>query len=572
MWSPPPEPTIDIAAFAAALDIHPITARILANRGIATIADARLFLDAPITELHDPYLLPDMSRAVARIVQAIQNREAITLFGDYDTDGVCSSALVARFFAAIHHPVEVVLPHRARDGYGLNAAAVEKIAQNRKGLLITVDNGSSAHTAIARAAELGLDVIITDHHQCKDTLPHALACVNPHRADSTYPFKNLCGAGVAFKLLIALRKALRDANLLGDAKPNLQQLLPYVAIATIADVMPLTGENRILVKRGLQMLASHPGPGLSTLLHLSEIDPAALDAEDIAFRIAPRLNAAGRMGDAIVAYRCLAEDDAAIASEAAATLNTLNAERQLAEQKILRSLDAPEEKKKLEALSGIAIGDAQYPIGVVGIIAGRLARNFNKPTVVVSFEQGIGKGSVRGIPGFDIMPVIEACAEHLVAFGGHPQAAGVTVAFEKWPDFQGAFNAAVHARLQDHRVSARHVDALVDATDLAPALGKDLKKLAPFGEGNPEPVLAVRPMTIQSRRMVGTNHLKMRIGDKLTTIDAIGFGLWDHPAAQGNLSHVIGIPQLNTWRGEISLQLRLLDLNPDLDWMVDRPQ
>lgn len=572
MWSAPPEHALDVPKFAAALNIHPITARILLNRGISTVDAARLFLDAPISALNDPFLLPDMHRAVDRIVQAIRNREPITVFGDYDTDGVCASALLARFFNAVHFPAQVVLPHRVRDGYGLSVAAVEKIAQERPGLLITVDNGTSAHDAIIAANAAGLDVIITDHHPCKKELPQALACVNPHRLDSGYPFKDLCGTAVAFKLVIALRRALRDANLLDGTEPNLQQLLPYVAIATIADIMPLMGENRILVKRGLQMLASHPGPGLSALLNLSEIGTATLDAEDIAFRIAPRLNAAGRMGDAGIAFQCLFEDDAAVAAGAATTLDRLNTDRQAAEQKILKALDSPEEKIKLEDAAGIAVGSAAYPIGVVGIIAGRLARTYQKPAVVVSFEHGVGKGSVRSIPGFAILPILERCAAHLTAFGGHAQAAGITIAPENWTAFQAAFNTAAEEGLKNHQRPARHVDAVVDATTLTPALGKDLRSLAPFGEGNPAPTLAVRAMSVHSRRMVGVNHLKLRIGDTMTTIDAIGFGLWNHPAAQGALSHVIGVPELNTWRGETTLQLRLLDLNPDLDWMMDRPQ
>lgn len=547
------------------------------NRGITTVDDARLFLDAPITALHDPFLLPDMQTATRRIAHAIATGESITVFGDYDTDGVCAAALMARFFASISYPVTVVLPHRVRDGYGLTVAAVEKIAQDRPGLrragpglLITVDNGTSAHAAIARASQLGLDVIITDHHACKGELPQALACINPHRADSRYPFHHLCGAGVAFKLLIALRKTLRDASLLRNTEPNLLQLLPYVAIATIADIMSLTGENRILVKRGLQMLAAHPGPGLAALLNLSEINPATLDAEDVAFRIAPRLNAAGRMQEADIAFRCLSEDDAAIASAAAHDLHQLNTERQQVEQKILKTLESPDMGARLTAVSGIAVGDAAYPLGIVGIIAGRLARSHHKPAVVVSFEQGMGKGSVRSIPGLDILPILEQCASHLAAFGGHAQAAGISVSPENWPQFQIAFDTAVAAILENHATPARHVDAVVSTADLTTSLGRDLKKLAPFGEGNPEPILAVTPMTVHSRRLVGANHLKMKIGDTVTTVDAIGFGLWTHPKSQAPLAHVIGVPELNTWNGETRLQLRLLDLSPHLDWMVDR--
>lgn len=552
----------DITAFAAELGVHPITAHILCNRGITTVADARLFLDSPISALHDPLLLPDMQTAVDRIVRAIHSKEPITIYGDYDTDGVCATTILLRFFREMGLTVAAMLPHRVRDGYGLTVAAVDRILTAGKGLLITVDNGTSALEAVAHAQASGLDVIITDHHQCKDPLPAALACVNPHRADSRYPFKDLCGAGVAFKLLIALRQRLRDDGFFSERQPNLQQLLPYVAIATIADVMPLTGENRILVKRGLQMLASHPGAGLATLMRLSEIAPAELDVGDVAFRIAPRINAAGRMADATIALQCLSEDDGSVASEAANTLNQLNITRQNVEQNILRALETPEQQSALTTATGIALGDASYPIGVVGIIAGRLARTYRKPAVVVSFETGAGKGSARSIPGLDIVEVLSDCTEHLSAYGGHAQAAGVTITPEKWPGFQVAFAKAVARRIAGHPLPAQAVDALVATRDLTTELGRDLRRLAPFGMGNPEPVLSVRPTLVEGRRLVGTNHLKMRIGDATTTVDAIGFGLWNHPDAQAPIAHLIGIPELNTWNGETHIQLRILDINP----------
>lgn len=552
----------DIGTFAAELGVHAITARILRSRGITTVAAARLFLDTPISALHDPRLLPDMQLAIDRIVRAIQAKESITIYGDYDTDGVCATTIMLRFFRELGVNVTAMLPHRMRDGYGLTVAAVDRIIASGHSLLITVDNGTSALDAVAHARAAGVDVIITDHHQCKDQLPVALACVNPHRADSVYPFKDLCGAGVAFKLLIALRQRLRDDGFFAENQPNLQQLLPYVAIATIADVMPLTGENRILVKRGLQMLATHPGPGLAALMRLSEITPAELDAGDIAFRIAPRINAAGRLDDATIALHCLSEDDGIVASEAATTLDQLNTSRQNVEQKILRALDAPDQQAALTTVAGIAIGDAAYPIGVVGIIAGRLARTHRKPTVVVSFETGVGKGSVRSVPGLDVVAVLNDCAEHLSAYGGHAQAAGVTVTPENWPAFQQAFAQAVARHTSGDQPPTQTVDAHVATGDLTLELGRDLRRLAPFGMGNPEPVLAVQPATVQGRRLVGTNHLKMRIGDTTTMVDAIGFGLWNHPDAQGPIANLIGVPELNTWNGETRFQLRILDINP----------
>jgi single-stranded-DNA-specific exonuclease len=545
--------------------LHPITAQILSNRGITTSDAIQLFLEAPITALHDPYGLPDMGRAVDRIIQAIRSTEPITIFGDYDTDGACASALMLRFFREINIAATVMLPHRVRDGYGLSAPAVERIISAGGGLLITVDNGTSAHDAVTHAQNAGIDVIITDHHQCKEDLPKAFACVNPHRSDSTYLYQNLCGAGVAFKLLMALRKQLRDDGFFKTAQPNLQHYLPYVAIATIADVMPLTGENRIMVKHGIQILKTHPCTGLAALMRLAEIEPQSLDAESIAFRIAPRLNAAGRMADPEIALQCLASDDAVIAMTAAEQLNRLNGERQASEKKILATLETPELQEKLETVGGIALGDATYPVGVVGIIAGRLARRYRKPAVVVSFENGIGKGSVRSVPGLNVIPILEACAAHLAAFGGHHAAAGVTVTPEQWPAFQAAFAAAAATHLENYQYPAQRIDATVDANALTLDLGRDLKRLAPFGEGNPEPVLAVRPMTVHSRRLVGKNHLKMSIGNTMTTIDAIGFGLWDHPAAQGALNLLVGVPELNTWNGETRIQLRLLDLNPKMD-------
>lgn len=508
-----------------------------------------------------------MRIAIERILRAIQSGEPITLFGDYDTDGVCGTAMVARFFRDIGIQVHSVLPHRVRDGYGLSVAAVKKLMTERNGLLITIDNGTSAADAVKAAQDAGIDVIITDHHHCPDSLPPAIAVVNPHRPDSTYPYPELCGTGVAFKMLMALRKALRDSGFFADQQPNLMPYLTYVAIATVADVMPLTGENRILVKAGLRSLATSPGTGLAVLMRLANIDPATIDSESIAYRISPRLNAAGRMDDAQIAFNCLYEDDVVRAAEAAEQLDCLNTARQAAEQKILRSLDTPDMKLSIDSSSGIAIGSSDYAIGVVGIIAGRLARLHDKPAVVVSFEHGIGKGSARGISGISVLKILEDCAGHLTAFGGHDQAAGVTVTPEQWPQFQNAFSEAASRYMATRTTSQRPVDAIVDATELTSQLGRDLKRLAPFGVGNPEPVLTVRPLTIHSRRLVGANHLKLRMGNNLVTVDAIGFGLWEHPAAQTAMQHVIGVPELNTWQGETRLQLRLLDLDPKLDWL-----
>jgi single-stranded-DNA-specific exonuclease len=565
MWSLPPPHAVDIALFAQQLGVHPIVAQVLVNRGLTDLNEARLFLEAPITALHDPFLLPDMELAVERIIRAIHTQEPITLFGDYDTDGVCGTAMVARFFRDIGISVSVVLPHRVRDGYGVTAAAVHRMVKAQgRGLLITIDNGTSAHDAVRVAQESGLDVIITDHHSCPEELPPALAIVNPHRLHSRAPYRDLCGTGVAFKLLIALRRRLRESGFFKHTQPNLQQALPFVAIATIADVMPLTGENRILVRRGLQMLAATPGPGLSALMRMAMVAPNTLDTEAVAFRIAPRLNAAGRMGDADIAFQCLFENDAVRAAQAAEVLERHNTERQAAEQAILRQLETPENQEQLRSKSGIAVGSPDYAVGVVGIIAGRLARHFDKPTVVVSFNHGVGKGSARGIMGVSVLEILKDCAGHLVAFGGHAQAAGITVTPEAWPEFCVAFDAAARRHGDGRLPTPTRVDASVDATELTIELGRDLKRLAPFGEGNPAPLLAVRPLAVHGRRRVGNNHLKMRIGNTMTTVDAIGFGLWNHPASQAELHHVIGIPELNTWNGETRLQLRLVDLNPQM--------
>lgn len=567
-WTSPPTHAINSQSWAAKLGLHPITAQILLNRGITTLEAAQLFLEAPIAALHDPLLLPDIEPALTRLIQAISQQERIILFGDYDTDGVCGTALMTRFLRQIGVTSETQLPNRYRDGYGVTPAAIEKIAAAGGGLLITIDNGSSAHAALQRAQQLQIDVIITDHHRCGDTLPPALACINPQRADSAYPFKHLCGTGVVFKLLIALRARLRDQGFFATrTEPNLQQLLPLVAIATIADVMPLVAENRILVKRGLQILAQSPSPGLAALMRLAEVDPSDVSSEAVAFRISPRLNAAGRMTDPEIAWRCLSSDNPVEAAAAAETLQQLNQDRQQLEQKILKHLAEPTQTQHLETCAGIAVGSDDWPVGVVGIIAGRLAKQYGRPAVVVSFQGDVGRGSVRQVPGIDLIEVLNDCADTLVAFGGHTQAAGVTVQRAQWPAFQAAFARAVAQRQDQMAAPQQAIDAVVDATDITPALGRDLQKLVPFGAGNPEPILAVRPITVKGRRQIGTQHLKMQIGNTMITVDAIGFNLWQHPESQNPLSHVIGVPELNTWNGVTKVQLRLLDLNPKTDWL-----
>ncbi len=502
------------AALAASLAVQPVTAAVLLSRGITDASAARRFLAPDLDHLLDPALLTGMHDAVRRLKAAIQAHEKILIYGDYDVDGTVSVVILKKAIEMAGGEASFHVPHRLRDGYGMRANVIERAAAMGVSLIISVDTGIRASVVVEAARERGIDVIVTDHHLPDAELPPALAVLNPNRRDCPYPDKNLCGAGVAFKLVQALLRTL-------DWPPKklarvLKSFLKLVAIATVADVVPLVGENRVIVKHGLEGLQQARNPGLRALLELSGmLNGRAPSARQVAFQIAPRINAAGRMDDAQNVIRMFLTDDPEQARTLASQLHSLNQERRDTEAEIVKLV--------LAECAGVPVTDDQCALvfsganwhrGVVGIVASRLVDRFSRPVFVLSEENGEAQGSGRGIPPFHLLDALESMPDLFTRFGGHRQAAGVSLPTELVPEFRRRLNAYAGARLTPADFQPQlQVDALVTLRELTtgPAV-QELLAMAPFGFGNPPPVLAVLGAEISGAPVVmKEKHLRVHL-------------------------------------------------------------
>jgi single-stranded-DNA-specific exonuclease len=510
-------PTVDpdaAIALAASLGVQPLTAAVLLSRGIADATAARRFLAPDLQHLLDPALLTGMHHAVERLLAAIRAQEKILIYGDYDVDGTVSVVILKRAIEMAGGQASFHVPHRLRDGYGMHADVIERAAAMGVALIISVDTGIRASAVVEAARERGIDVIITDHHLPDAELPPALAVLNPNRRDCLYPDKNLCGAGVAFKLVQALLATLDwPAEKLARV---LKSFLKLVAIATVADVVPLVGENRVIVKHGLDGLQRAKNPGLRALLELSGLlNGRAPSARQVAFQIAPRINAAGRMDDAQNAIRLFLTDDPELARALASQLHSLNQERRDTEAEIVKLV--------LAECAGVPVTDDQCALvfsgvnwhrGVVGIVASRLVDRFSRPVFVLSEEDGVAQGSGRGIPVFHLLDALESMPDLFTRFGGHRQAAGVSLAAELVPEFRRRLNAYAGARLTPADFQPQlQVDAVVGLRELTsgPAV-QELLAMAPFGFGNPPPVLAILGAELASAPVVmKEKHLRVHL-------------------------------------------------------------
>ncbi len=539
--------------------IPPLPAVVLCARGLDTPEKAQAFLDDREALLHDPFLLKDMDRAVARIDQALNQHETIAVYGDYDVDGITSTCLLTDYLRRRGASVIPYIPDRIEEGYGLSDQAVEQLHKQGVTLIITVDCGITAVTETLRAKELGMDVVITDHHECKENLPDAVAVVNPHRLDCTYPFPYLAGVGVAFKLVLALGGAERQRELLAE-------YADLTAIGTVADVMQLTGENRVIVRLGLETLAHTRRPGLRALIRESGADGKPLTATTIGYTLAPRINASGRMGCASLAGELLLTQDPARAEELARELCALNRERQTIEGDIYAECVA-----RLDRSGGshsvIVLASEGWHQGVVGIVASRLAEKYSCPAFMICLQDGKGKGSCRSFGGFNLFASLEQCAELLEDFGGHELAAGFTINESNIPAFRSKMEHAVLDRTGGaEMVSVLQVDARIGSPDLLTQEGVEaLALLEPFGAGNPKPVFVMSGVTVQSLFEVGGGrHLKLRLRHQGVLFDAIFFSASAAALelAPGCRVDVAFTPQINEFRGIRSVQLQLCDLQP----------
>lgn len=533
--------------------VHLLVATVLSARGMCSVADARDILDSRDRPICDGNQMKDMDRAVARIRLALDRNEHIAVYGDYDVDGITATCLLSQYLTGRGAYVTSYIPDRLEEGYGLNQPAVDLLANQGVTLIITVDCGITAVDEVAWMTERGVDVVITDHHECKDELPAACAVVDPRRPDCPYPFKGLAGVGVALKLCMSLAEPQ-------DVDAVLEEFADLAAIGTVADVMPMVGENRSIVQRGLRALSSTKRQGLAALIHEAGLDQRPLTSVSIGYALAPRINAAGRMGRARLAVDLLLSQGQAQAELLAQELCRLNRERQEVESEIFaqcRQLLGDEPPQ-----GAIVLADPGWHQGVVGIVASRLAEQYGCPAFMICLSNGIGKGSCRSSGGINLFSVLEGCQDLLEAFGGHEQAAGFTVREKNVLALAQRIRTQVAAQAGQAQKPALEIDAVIDTPSMLDLQGVELlNRLEPYGTGNPRPTLMLTEVQVVSRTPVGGGrHLKLRFTKDGCTLDAIFFSFGDYLPPVGSLIDVAFCPQINEYRNTRTVQLQLVDL------------
>ena len=542
---------------------HPVTAAVLANRGVVGEAAIQEFFNPTFNSIPNGFSMTDMASAVERITRAVSSREKILVFGDYDVDGITATALLNEFLTACGADVSFYIPHRMDEGYGLKTMHINQVAaKNRIDLIVTVDCGSGSAAAITEANRLGIDVIITDHHTISDPPPPACAVVNPQRCDCTAGTDCLAGVGVAFMLLICLRKHLRDINYWADREePNLKALCDLVALGTIADIVPLVNENRVLTKIGIEVINTAPRPGLQALIEVSGLGKNPVSAEDIAFRIAPRLNAAGRMDHANLAVNLLQAEDHETARKLAECIHSLNGQRQMIENQVFNRICMHiDQKPELLSRKSMVLASDDWHEGILGIVASRLARMYWRPVALLSFKDGLGKGSARSIPPIDLYQAISECRTCLDKFGGHPMAAGLSLKSERLDEFREAFEISVSGIATPEAFEpCVHIDSPLSLDRISEQLINELERLQPFGPQNEEPLFCATDITVVNARPVGQGHqrlvLKQPAAKPHKPIDGIWFNIPAEYQDVRRFSQLIFKLKWNYWNGDRRIQM-----------------
>lgn len=542
------------------LDLPHIVARILWNRNIVDVGQARKFLDPSLEDLHDPFLMADMDRAVERLAEAIDRQEPIAIHGDYDVDGVVGVALMMRVLSRLGARVSFYVPNRLQEGYGISAQGVRLAQQRGAKLIVSVDSGISCCAEAQLARSLGVDMIVTDHHETGGPLPDVHAILDPKRAECPYPFKELAGVGIAFKLLQGLfaRKGL-DRDLLLEH-------LDLVALGTAADIVPVVDENRILVKHGIARMERTQNPGLAALITKGGLHAKPLGTGQLVFVLAPRINAVGRMGSAQRAVRMLTTDHAGQAANIAETLEAENRKRkQIDDQTLQEAVEMVETSINLDEDAAIVLAREGWHPGVIGIVASRMVERYYLPTVLISLDGSTGRGSARSIAGFDLHAALCACKDELAAFGGHKYAAGLTIQKENIPRFRERLKRVVDEQVpKEERVPRLKIDGEIEFSQINPELVHLLERLAPFGPQNMRPVLLSRGLeVVGTPAVVGSNHLKLKARQRGEVFDCIGFNmgelLYRASPNEPNLDLAYVLEE-NEWRGRRRIQLRIKDL------------
>ena len=562
-----PDPSV-VKQLIRELNCHPVTATILANRNLLTASDAGDFLAVSLNHLRPPSSLIDMEAAVNRIHAAIAGKQKILIFGDYDVDGVTATVILLDFLRYTGADASYYIPHRIDEGYSILPQHISHFVRpNKFDLIITADCGSASHQAVEAAGRFGIDVVITDHHNIGSDIPSALAVINPKRRDCPAGLQNLSGVGVAFYLLICLRAHLREQGFWQErSEPNLKNYCDLVALGTVADMVPLIRENRILCKTGLELINDGQRPGLTALLKVSGIRGDKLNAEDIAYKLAPRLNAAGRLDHASRAVDLLTARDINSAAQAAQTLNLLNQKRRELEKTILADIRTYLDinSSLLQRSSLVLSRDGWHP-GVLGIVASRIMEEYYRPVVLVAVKNGVGKGSARSVPGIDLYAALAACKPYLENFGGHSTAAGMKIRDENIADFQIAFEEAVRERLQpEDLIPKLQIDSELDFAAISADLINELESLIPFGAGNPEPLFISSNVRVVSSKIVARNHRRMNLRQSsarhIPPIQAIHFNVDDRIAGQNSFEKIVFKLRWNWWNGKKTVQIIVEDL------------
>lgn len=575
VWRFSPHDENEVRRLSGELRIPPLVAQVLIGRGFVTREQATEFLDPKLTNLRDPGELPGVIDAADRIVAAVQSKRRVTIYGDYDVDGVTSTSILWHCLQLMGANVDYYIPHRLEEGYGLNCDAIRQLhEEDPQRLVVTVDCGISSVAEAALARELGLELIITDHHHMGASLPDAVCLVHPRLPGTDYPFGELCGAGVAFKL------AWRLCQLLGDGKkatPRMREFLlsavGLAAIGTIADVVPLVDENRVLVRFGLGSLVQRSSKGLQSLMKVAGIEAhKELQAEDIGFALAPRINAAGRLGQARLAVELLTTDNQERAGALADYLDQLNKNRQTVERRLFKEAkEMVEEHPEWKDQPALVLAHHDWHAGVIGIVANRVAEHFERPAIMISLnhQEQIGRGSGRSFAGFDLHAGLTSCANHLMTYGGHQAAVGLKIGLECIDAFRDQFCGFVG---EHHRVTDRDLEISIDAevrlADLTLGAVNQLDRLGPFGRENPRPVFTAAQVELAEppRRMGnGERHLGLTVRHYGKVMRAVAFGRGDWAdeiaAVKGSIA-ISFAPNINRYRGRESVELRLIDWQP----------
>ena len=536
-------------------NISELLATVLANRGITESKKIEKFLNPTRNDFYDPYMMPDMEIAIERIIKAVENKEKVIIYGDYDVDGITSITVLKKFLSEIGLEVGYYIPNRLDEGYGLNLEAVKKIAEEKYTLIITVDCGISGIDEIDYANSLGIETIVTDHHEPLDVLPKALAVVDAKRKDNKYPFKSLAGVGVVFKLIQALGKRL---NL--EEKSYLKYL-DIVCIGTISDIVPLVDENRVIAKLGLKLVQVTKNYGLKALLESSGYKE--INSNTVSFGIAPRINACGRMGFEKEALKLFLTENMAEAKEITDRLNKYNKERQDIEKRIFNEAIEIIEKEKDEEKKAIVIGSENWHHGVIGIVSSKITDMYFKPSILISFEGDEGKGSGRSIAGFDLHDALCRSSEYLEKYGGHEMAVGLSLKKSQFNKFKQKFEEITEESHIDELVPVIHIDKQITLKDIKCDIVDELNKLEPFGEANKVPIFLYKNLKVDSIRALSEGkHLKLTLKDSGTIINAIGFNMGNlvDEYLIGDKIDILGVLEVNTFNGKTTVQINVKDI------------